>query len=128
MPPFHVMLKPRGPICNLDCAYCFYLKKEQLYPGADFRMTPALLEDFTSQALERQRKVSPLGMVIRLNPKIKISILQIIPLLILIMGYFIMRGARILQSPTQTEVLYVGQEKSASDSEKPTQRSKLLSQ
>jgi Arylsulfatase regulator (Fe-S oxidoreductase) len=32
MPPaFHIMLKPRGPICNLDCTYCFYLRKEQLY-------------------------------------------------------------------------------------------------
>ena len=54
MPPFHVMLKPRGPICNLDCAYCFYLKKEQLYPGAAFRMTPALLEDFTRQYIQSQ--------------------------------------------------------------------------
>ena len=54
MPPFHVMLKPRGPICNLDCAYCFYLKKEQLYPGADFRMPPALLEDFTRQYIQPQ--------------------------------------------------------------------------
>jgi uncharacterized protein len=54
MPPFHVMLKPRGPICNLDCAYCFYLKKEQLYPGAEFRMTPTLLEDFTRQYIQSQ--------------------------------------------------------------------------
>jgi sulfatase maturation enzyme AslB (radical SAM superfamily) len=27
---FHVMSKPIGPICNLDCAYCFYLEKEAL--------------------------------------------------------------------------------------------------
>ena len=31
--PFHVMTKPGGPICNLDCHYCFYLEKERLYPG-----------------------------------------------------------------------------------------------
>jgi len=27
------MAKPIGPICNLDCKYCFYLEKEGLYPG-----------------------------------------------------------------------------------------------
>jgi hypothetical protein len=26
---FHVMAKPTGSRCNLHCAYCFYLKKEQ---------------------------------------------------------------------------------------------------
>jgi uncharacterized protein len=30
---FHVMTKPIGPICNLDCAYCFYLEKEAIYSG-----------------------------------------------------------------------------------------------
>ena len=34
---FHVMAKPTGAQCNLDCAYCFFLKKEQLY--ADDIMT-----------------------------------------------------------------------------------------
>lgn len=29
---FHIMTKPIGPICNLDCQYCFYLEKENLYP------------------------------------------------------------------------------------------------
>ena len=33
MPGFHIMTKPIGPICNLDCKYCFYLEKEKLYPG-----------------------------------------------------------------------------------------------
>ena len=28
---FQVMAKPTGPICNLDCKYCFYLEKEKLY-------------------------------------------------------------------------------------------------
>src|ERR1700738_4001637 len=32
MPAFHVLAKPVGPICNLDCKYCFYLEKEKLYP------------------------------------------------------------------------------------------------
>jgi hypothetical protein len=30
---FHVMAKPTGAICNLDCKYCFFLSKEALYPG-----------------------------------------------------------------------------------------------
>ncbi len=51
---FHVMVKPRGSICNLDCHYCFYLKKEKLYPDAHFRMSDALLEDYTRQYIEAQ--------------------------------------------------------------------------
>ncbi|SCV01827.1 regulator of arylsulfatase activity [Cupriavidus necator] len=31
--PFHAMAKPSGSDCNLDCAYCFYLEKEALYPA-----------------------------------------------------------------------------------------------
>lgn len=46
---FHVLLKPRGAICNLDCRYCFFLKKEALYPGSRFRMTDSLLEDYIRQ-------------------------------------------------------------------------------
>ncbi len=29
---FHVMAKPAGSACNLDCSYCFYLSKQDL-PG-----------------------------------------------------------------------------------------------
>jgi uncharacterized protein len=48
------MVKPRGSICNLDCQYCFYLKKEKLYPGATFRMSDATLEEFTRQYIQAQ--------------------------------------------------------------------------
>ncbi len=27
---YHVMVKPIGSLCNLDCTYCYYLHKEQL--------------------------------------------------------------------------------------------------
>ena len=54
-PAFHVMAKPRGSICNLDCQYCFYLKKEKLYPGGSFRMSDELLEAYTRQTIEGQQ-------------------------------------------------------------------------
>lgn len=53
-PAFHVMLKPRGAICNLDCAYCYYLSKETLYPGSRFRMAEDLLATYTRQYIEAQ--------------------------------------------------------------------------
>jgi len=49
---FHLLAKPTGPICNLDCAYCFFLSKEALYPGDRFRMVDGLLEIYLSQLLE----------------------------------------------------------------------------
>jgi uncharacterized protein len=49
------MIKPRGSICNLDCKYCYYLKKEQLYPDSDFRMPDEMLETFTRQYIQAQR-------------------------------------------------------------------------
>ena len=51
---FHVMVKPRGSICNLDCQYCFYLKKEKLYPDSSFRMSDEVLESYTRQYIEAQ--------------------------------------------------------------------------
>ncbi|MBB4303957.1 uncharacterized protein GGD81_003012 [Rhodobium orientis] len=45
--PFHVMAKPIGPRCNIDCAYCYYLEKEKLYPDEKrFRMSDAVLERY----------------------------------------------------------------------------------
>jgi uncharacterized protein len=52
---FHVMTKPRGPICNLNCRYCYYIPKAKMYPGSDFRMTDEVLESFTRQYIESQQ-------------------------------------------------------------------------
>ena len=49
---FHVMAKPTGAICNLDCEYCFFLSKEMLYPGSRFRMAEELQEAYIRQLLE----------------------------------------------------------------------------
>jgi len=54
-PAFHIMLKPRGAICNLDCSYCYFLSKEAMYPGSKFRMDEALLEEYTRQYIAAQR-------------------------------------------------------------------------
>jgi uncharacterized protein len=51
---FHVLAKPTGAICNLDCKYCFFLSKEMLYPGDRFRMTDDLLDTYIRQLLESQ--------------------------------------------------------------------------
>jgi uncharacterized protein len=51
-PAFHLLAKPTGPICNLDCEYCFFLSKEMLYPGDRFRMADDLLEEYIRQLLE----------------------------------------------------------------------------
>jgi uncharacterized protein len=54
-PGYHVMLKPRGAICNLGCQYCYFLSKEKLYPESSFRMDETLLEDFTRQYIQTQQ-------------------------------------------------------------------------
>ncbi len=49
---FHLLAKPTGAVCNLDCAYCFFLSKEMLYPGSRFRMADELLETYIRQLIE----------------------------------------------------------------------------
>lgn len=51
---FALMTKPTGAICNLDCSYCYFLEKEQLYPGSDFRMSDETLEQYIKQLIESQ--------------------------------------------------------------------------
>jgi uncharacterized protein len=56
MDPFHIMAKPHGPICNLDCTYCYYLEKENLYAakGRDYRMSDTVLESYIRQYIQSQ--------------------------------------------------------------------------
>ena len=52
---FHILAKPNGPICNLDCKYCFYLEKENLYPGtSNWGMEDRVLEAYVRQYIEAQ--------------------------------------------------------------------------
>ncbi|MGB1343143.1 MAG: anaerobic sulfatase maturase [Pseudomonadales bacterium] len=52
--PFHVLAKPIGPLCNLDCEYCFYLEKTSMFPGSKFHMTDDVLEAHIRGYIESQ--------------------------------------------------------------------------
>ena len=52
---FHLLAKPTGATCNLDCEYCFFLSKEMLYPGSRFRMADEMLEAYIRQLIEAHR-------------------------------------------------------------------------
>jgi len=49
---FHLLAKPTGAVCNLDCTYCFFLSKEMLYPGSRFQMADDLLETYLRQLIK----------------------------------------------------------------------------
>lgn len=49
------MVKPTGPLCNLDCKYCFYTEKTGLFPKNErWKMPEDLLERFTRDYIEAQ--------------------------------------------------------------------------
>ncbi|MGA8893070.1 MAG: anaerobic sulfatase maturase [Anaeromyxobacteraceae bacterium] len=54
-PAFHLLAKPSGSTCNIDCTYCFFLSKDALYPGDRQRMSEATLEAYIRQLLEAHR-------------------------------------------------------------------------
>ncbi len=52
---FQLMAKPTGPLCNLECTYCFYLEKEKLYAGTkNWAMREDVLESYIRQYIESQ--------------------------------------------------------------------------
>jgi uncharacterized protein len=51
--PFVVMAKPVGPLCNLECSYCYYLETESFYKSLhQSRMSDSLLEMYIRQYIE----------------------------------------------------------------------------
>jgi uncharacterized protein len=51
--PYQIFAKPIGSICNLSCEYCYYLKKQSLYPDeASFSMPEDVLEHYILQHIE----------------------------------------------------------------------------
>jgi uncharacterized protein len=52
--PFHLLAKPTGAVCNLDCTYCFFLSKDALYPGDRMRMGSDTLRAYLTQMIGAQ--------------------------------------------------------------------------
>ena len=54
-PAFHVMAKPTGAACNLNCEYCFFLKKANLYPDSTFHMSDEVHDAYIAQLFASHR-------------------------------------------------------------------------
>src|SRR5512136_534956 len=51
----HVVAKPIGPACNLNCEYCFYLEKQALFAaGEQYRMSDKVLSAFITNYITSQ--------------------------------------------------------------------------
>jgi len=51
----HVVAKPIGPVCNLNCEYCFYLEKQALFgAGEQYRMSDEILSAFITNYITSQ--------------------------------------------------------------------------
>lgn len=54
-PVFEVIAKPTGPLCNLECRYCYYLGKQELYQGTKkWMMSDNVLDSFIRQMIASQ--------------------------------------------------------------------------
>ena len=53
---FHIMTKPTGSLCNMNCTYCFYLEKGKLYPQTkQWGMNDRVLESYIRQYIKAQK-------------------------------------------------------------------------
>jgi uncharacterized protein len=51
----HVVAKPIGPVCNLNCEYCFYLEKQALFATDEkYRMSDKVLSAFITNYITSQ--------------------------------------------------------------------------
>ena len=51
----HVVAKPIGPLCNLNCEYCFYLEKQALFAQDEkYRMPDDVLRAFIANYITSQ--------------------------------------------------------------------------
>jgi uncharacterized protein len=54
---FHLLAKPAGAQCNLDCEYCYFLSKELLYPNSRLRMSDETLEEYLRQLIDAHARL-----------------------------------------------------------------------
>jgi uncharacterized protein len=53
---YHIMTKPTGSLCNMDCSYCFYLEKEKLYANnKQWGMSEKVLDAYIRQYIQTQK-------------------------------------------------------------------------
>lgn len=51
---YHLLAKPIGPLCNLNCQYCFYTEKSSFFPAKEnYRMTDQVLEAFIKEYISQ---------------------------------------------------------------------------
>jgi uncharacterized protein len=51
----HLVVKPIGPVCNLNCKYCFYLEKQALFGSKEqYRMSDEVLSAFIINYISSQ--------------------------------------------------------------------------
>ncbi len=51
----HIVAKPIGPRCNLNCEYCFYLEKQALFTkGEDYVMSDKVLQAYITKYINSQ--------------------------------------------------------------------------
>ena len=52
---FHILAKPIGPTCNMNCGYCFYSEKATFFAEkSSLRMNDSVLESFISKYIRSQ--------------------------------------------------------------------------
>lgn len=55
MDNFHLMAKPTGPACNLNCTYCFYLEKKKYYDHGNTFMSDRVLKTYIKKYIRSQK-------------------------------------------------------------------------
>ncbi len=55
---FTVMIKTVGPVCNLDCDYCYYIEKNALYPDKKFNLSSFRMNEEVLEKLIRDYIIS----------------------------------------------------------------------
>ena len=105
--PFHLLAKPTGAACNLDCTYSFFLSKDSLYGGRTRFLPDALLPIFqpdsparrvrAAAAAEEAAKMAQFTIPIGSTNELLLPILEVMPLQLLAYHIAVKRGCDVDQ-------------------------------